>query len=144
MAGKLPVIIDTRNNNTVAEALKQKLPVLDKVDVATGMFEVGSFLQLEGLWQTVQNIRVLMGDETTRTTRSVIVKAMLAASNASIEVAKEKDDSLIGLDAVCQAIIVGKIAMRVYDRARFHAKAYRTHAGFHGCGAFPFGAARCV
>ncbi len=48
---KIPVIIDNREKNTVLEALNALLPGLEKLDIATGVFEVGSFLLLEELWQ---------------------------------------------------------------------------------------------
>ena len=64
MAKKLPVIIDNRNQNTVLQALQKLLPNLQKMDIATGVFEVGSLLLLEGLWQNLDKLRVLMGDET--------------------------------------------------------------------------------
>jgi len=51
MPEKLPVIIDNRGDNTVVRALQRLLPNLQRMDVATGVFEVGSFLLLEGLWQ---------------------------------------------------------------------------------------------
>ena len=51
MAEKLPVIIDNRGDNRVLGALQRLLPNLQRMDVATGVFEVGSFLLLEGLWQ---------------------------------------------------------------------------------------------
>jgi len=39
MADKLPVIIDNRGENTVLHALQRLLPNLQKMDVATGVFE---------------------------------------------------------------------------------------------------------
>ena len=44
MAKKLPVIIDNRSGNTVLQALQQLLPNLQKMDIATGVFEVGSLI----------------------------------------------------------------------------------------------------
>jgi len=41
MAEKLPVILDNRNDNTVLNALQKLLPSLQKIDIATGIFEVG-------------------------------------------------------------------------------------------------------
>lgn len=78
---KLPVIIDNRDKNTVLNALQRILPNLKKMDVATGVFEIGSFLQLEPFWQTPEQIRILMGNETTRTTKKVIIEALLKTSN---------------------------------------------------------------
>lgn len=94
MAEKLPVIIDNRGENKVLNAFKRLLPNLQRMDIATGVFEVGSFLLLEGLWQDLERIRILMGDETTRRTKREIVKALLQASNDSIEREKEHDNAL--------------------------------------------------
>ena len=124
MAEKLPVIIDNRGDNTVLRALQRLLPSLQKMDVATGVFEVGSLLLLEGLWQDLDRIRVLMGDETTKTTKKVIVEALLKTSNDSIEREKERDDALTGLPAVRDAIAKKNILLRTYSKAKFHAKSY--------------------
>ncbi|MHC4499096.1 MAG: phospholipase D-like domain-containing protein [Planctomycetota bacterium] len=61
MATKIPVIIDNRGNNTMLHALRRLLPNLQGMDIATGVFEVGSFLLLERYWQTPDMIRVLNG-----------------------------------------------------------------------------------
>ncbi|GAG78586.1 unnamed protein product, partial [marine sediment metagenome] len=68
MAKKLPVIIDNRGDNKVLRALQKLLPNLEKMDIATGVFEIGSFLLLEDFWQNLDKIRILMGDETTKRT----------------------------------------------------------------------------
>ena len=83
MAEKLPVIIDNRGDNTVVNALRRLLPNLQKMDVATGVFEVGAFLLLEDLWRSLSGIRTLMGDETTRWTRHEIVRRLREASHNS-------------------------------------------------------------
>ncbi|HUU20740.1 MAG TPA: SNF2-related protein [Sedimentisphaerales bacterium] len=124
MAEKLPVIIDNRGENKVLRALQKLLPHLQKMDIATGVFEIGSFLLLEGLWQELDKIRILMGDETTRRTKREIVQALLDVSNESIEREKERDDALTGLAAVRQAIGDKQIALRTYSKAKFHAKSY--------------------
>lgn len=128
---KLPVIIDNRNKNTVSDALKRILPNLNKMDVATGFFEIGSFLQLEPSWQVPDKIRILMGDETTRTTKKEIVKAIIQQSDNSIETEKEIDDSLTGLGAVREAIIAKKILLKVYTKSKFHAKSYLMESKDH-------------
>jgi len=124
MAEKLSVIIDNRADNTVLRALQRLLPNLQQMDVATGVFEVGSFLLLEGLWQDLDRIRILMGHETTKTTKKVIVEALLKTSNDSIEREKERDDALTGLPAVRDAIAKKNILLRTYSKAKFHAKSY--------------------
>jgi len=124
MAEKLPVILDNRNNNTVLIALQKLVPSLQKLDVATGVFEVGSLLQLEGLWQQVPKIRIMMGNETTKTTQKVIVEALLDKSDESIENEKERDDALTGLPAVRDAIMNSQISLKTFSKAKFHAKMY--------------------
>jgi superfamily II DNA/RNA helicase len=124
MADKIPVIVDNRGDNTVLQALQKLAPNLQKMDIATGVFEIGSFLLLEGFWQHLDKIRMLMGDETTKRTKREILKALLEKSNDSIEREKERDDALTGLPAVRQAITDKLIALRVYSKAKFHAKSY--------------------
>jgi len=55
MAKKLPIIIDNRNDNTLLRAFQKLLPNLEKMDIATGIFEIGSFLIPEGFWQNLNN-----------------------------------------------------------------------------------------
>ena len=124
MAEKLPVIIDNRGDNKVLHALQRLLPNLQRMDIATGVFEIGSFLLLEGLWQDLERIRILMGDETTRRTKREIIQALLQISNDSIEREKERDDALTGLAAVREAIAAKQIEMKIYSKAKFHAKSY--------------------
>jgi len=124
MAEKLPVIIDNRGENRVLNALKRLLPNLQSMDVATGVFEIGSFLLLEELWQDLERIRILMGDETTRRTKREIVQALLKVSADSIEREKERDDALTGLAAVREALVNKQIMLKTYSKAKFHAKSY--------------------
>jgi superfamily II DNA or RNA helicase len=124
MAEKLPTIIDNRGDNTLLHALQRLLPGVQGLDITTGLFEIGSFLLLEQLWQGLDKIRILMGDETTRRTKKEIVESLRKKSDASIEGEKERNDALTGLAAVCEAIASGRIMLRVYLKARFHAKSY--------------------
>jgi superfamily II DNA or RNA helicase len=124
MTNKLPTIIDNRDDNTALEALKKLLPETRVLDIASGFFEIGSLLALDGLWQPLQQVRILMGDEMTRRTKNDLVAAVTAKANESLEEAKEFDDSLTGLPAIRQALETGKIQAKVYSLAKFHAKTY--------------------
>ena len=42
-------------------------------DIATGYFEIGALLTLDGKWQGLGKIRILMGAETTHRTRKAIL-----------------------------------------------------------------------
>src|SRR5687767_7576380 len=101
------------------------------LDVATGYFEIGALLALNDQWQKVDQIRILMGDECSMRTRATFEKGLskiVAALDESIEEAKEKNDFLMGVHAIVDAIRAGKIQCRVYRKEKFHAKAYITHA----------------
>jgi superfamily II DNA or RNA helicase len=101
------------------------------IDIATGNFEIGSLLALDGQWQKVDGLRVLMGDEVTLRTRMMFEKSLsdrVRRLDDSLEAEKEKDDFLDALPPVVAAIRSGKIKFRVYRQAKFHAKAYITHA----------------
>ncbi len=123
MDAKLPTIIDNKEPNTVLESLKKLLPESKRLDVATGFFEIGSLLSLDGFWNALEGMRIIMGDETQRRTRKELVENIKRESDESIEQSKERDDSLKGLFAVRQALQQGTISPKVYTRAKFHAKA---------------------
>ncbi len=73
-----------------------------------------------------------MGDEVTPRTRKLLLVTLVPKIaeklDDSIETEKDKNDFLVGVPAVEQAIRDGKIELRVYARDKFHAKAYITHA----------------
>lgn len=129
MTDKLPTILDNRGTSTVLDAFRRLLPRASRWDVATGYFEIGSLLALDGLWQSLEQMRVLLGDEVTRRTRQELLKSLRAQSDQSIEEAKERDDSLTGLAALRQSLADGHIQARVYTRAKFHAKGHLMEGG---------------
>src|SRR3972149_6741725 len=63
-------------------------------DIATGYFEIGALLALDGKWQSLDKIRILMGAETTLKTRKALLEAVRArtveALDGSIEAVKDK------------------------------------------------------
>ena len=102
-----------------------------KFDIATGNFEIGSLLALDGKWQTLEKIRILMGDEVSKKTKKAILAGIENAKqilDKSIEKEKEKNDFLTGVPAIVEAIKKNQIECRVYAKDKFHAKAYITHA----------------
>ena len=124
MSVKLPTIIDNRNDNTMLAALQLLLNQTKKLEIATGTFEIGSMLSLEGNWQVSDKIRVVMGDETSRRTKQELVEALNHVSNESIEDAKERDDNLTGLEAIRKALKSKTMGVRVYSKSRFHPKCF--------------------
>lgn len=95
------------------------------IDIASGHFEIGAFLALDGAWQKVDKIRLLIGGETSRATADAIA----AALDASITVERQAGDPfLTGVEAVVDGVRSNKIEIRVYKSKKFHAKAYITHS----------------
>ena len=125
---QIPTLIDNVGGNTLQKVLETLLVKSINLDIATGTFEIGAFLSLGKTWQHLDGIRLLMGDETTRRTKEHLIAALQKATDDNIESEKEKDDTLHGLAAVRDAIRTGKITVRVYDKAKFHAKLNLMHA----------------
>jgi SNF2 family DNA or RNA helicase len=101
-------------------------------DIATGYFEIGALLALDGKWQKLDKIRILMGDEVTQRTRAALLTGVrdraLKQLDTSIEQQKQTNDFLTGVPGIVEAIRSGKIECRVYNKKKFHAKAYITHS----------------
>jgi len=49
--------------------LEEWAGIAKSFDIATGYFEIGSLLALDGKWQHLEKLRILMGAETTHRTR---------------------------------------------------------------------------
>ena len=77
-------------------------------DIATGYFEINALLALDGKWQPLEKIRILMGSEMTHRTRKAILEAVRAraveALDSGIEADKEADPFLIGVPAILEAL----------------------------------------
>ena len=101
-------------------------------DIATGYFEIGALLALDGKWQPLKKIRILMGAETTHRTRKALLEAVRTRAvqilDDSIVADKDANPFLHGVPAILEALRSGQIECRVYDRDKFHAKVYITHA----------------
>jgi superfamily II DNA or RNA helicase len=121
---RFKTIIDNREGNTLLDMLINLLPQAVSLDIATGYFEIGSFLALQGSWHGLKNLRIILGDETSKRTRRELVESAQRQCNKSIELEKERDDTLKGLDAIRSALDNKKIRLKVYPKAKFHAKAY--------------------
>jgi superfamily II DNA or RNA helicase len=108
-------------------------------DIATGYFEIGSLLALDGKWQPLEKIRLLMGADTTHRTRKALLEAVWRRAtdrlDGSLEDEKKGNPFLRGVPAIREALESGQIECRVYDKAKFHAKAYITHAKLEVVGA---------
>jgi hypothetical protein len=124
-------IVDNSDDEWVLRYLRDWADHASALDVATAHFEIGSLLALDGQWQKIDGLRVLMGDEVAKRTKALFQKALserIARLDLSLESEKEENDFLDGVPAIVEAIRAGKIQFRIYRKAKFHAKAYITHA----------------
>lgn len=123
----------------VAQYLREWTDYARQFDIATGYFEIGSLLALDGQWQKLDHIRILMGDEVSYRTKRAFAEGLQKATqrlDASLESEKVQNDFLVGVPAIVEAIRSGKIECRVYRRDKFHAKCYLTHGRSAVIGSF--------
>ena len=125
-------IVDNSDEDwKVLSYLAEWSEISSKFDIATGYFEISALLALDGKWQKLDQIRILMGDEVTKRTHRALAEGLARVGqllNDSMEREKQKNDFLTGVDQIVQAIASGKIQCRVYTKKKFHAKAYITHS----------------
>src|SRR2546423_10625496 len=79
--GDLFIVDNSISGWTGLRYLEEWCELARSFDIATGYFEIGSFLGLDGKWQKLEKIRILMGAETTARTK----KAMLHRGKARAE-----------------------------------------------------------
>jgi superfamily II DNA or RNA helicase len=129
--GELFIVDNSDESWKGLKYLQDWTEIASAFDIATGYFEIGALLALDGQWQKLGKIRILMGNEVSARTRQAILDALkkeiITHLDASIESEKEKNDFLIGVAAIVQALRAGKIECRAYAKKKFHAKAYITH-----------------
>ena len=130
--GDLFIVDNSVSGWTALRYLREWTELSKSFDIATGYFEIGSLLDLDGGWQKLAKIRILMGDETSQRTRKALLEAVAARAagrlDQSLEAAKDRNPFLNGVPAIVEALKSGQIECRVYDKNKFHAKTYITHA----------------
>ncbi len=132
-SGKDLFIVDNSVSGwTGLRYLEEWTQIANAIDIATGYFEIGSLLALDGKWQQLAKIRILMGAEMTNRTRKLLLEAVKSRAvgvlDESLEAEKRENPFLDGVPAILDALKSKQIDCRVYDRDKFHAKAYITHA----------------
>ena len=125
-------IVDNSDEDwKVLRYLRDWCEISNSIDIATAYFEIGSLLALDGEWQKVGSIRILMGDEISRRSKNAFAAGLAQVRQRldnSLESEKEKNAFLSGVAGIVDAIRSGRIMCRVYRKDKFHAKAYITHA----------------
>jgi superfamily II DNA or RNA helicase len=136
--GPLFIVDNGASGRNGLDYLREWSELASSIDIATGFFEIGSLLDLDGHWQKFDRIRILMGDEISRRTKKALLVAVKQRAeerlDESIEDDKERDPFLTGVDAIVAALASRQIECRVYNKDKFHAKAYITHGRFEVIG----------
>lgn len=126
------LIVDNSDDNWKALRYLEGWAEISKAfDIASAYFEIGALLALDGKWQELEKLRILMGEEVTLRTKRAFAEALSKKETIlddSLENEKEANDFLSGVPAIVEAIKSGQIECRVYRKDKFHAKAYITHA----------------
>lgn len=126
----LYIVDNSNDDSSVKSYLSEWCTVSKQMDIATGYFEVSGLLALGEEWQKLDKIRIILGNEMTKRTKGIIeevAQAMIDRFRSSVEKEQEKNEFLIGVPAIIEAMKTGKIECRVYDSHKFHAKAYITY-----------------
>jgi hypothetical protein len=126
----LYIVDNSTPEHSVRKYLNEWCVISRQMDIATGYFEIGGLLELDGKWQNLEKIRIILGSEVTKRTRDVIEETknyFLKGLDKSIEDEKDKNEFLSGLPAVLDALKTRKIECKVYDKNKFHAKAFITY-----------------
>ena len=63
-------------NWKVENYLREWASISNQFDIATGYFEIGALLAMEGDWQKLNKIRILMGDEVSKRTKQAFEKGL--------------------------------------------------------------------
>ncbi len=126
----LYVVDNSSEDQSVKQYLTEWCSVSKQMDIATGYLEIGGLLDLDQNWQKLEKIRIILGNEMTKRTKDVIdqvVNSLLSRLNDSVDVEQEHNEFLIGVPAIVDAMKSRKIECRVFDKNKFHAKAYITY-----------------
>lgn len=130
--GDLFIVDNSISGWTGLRYLEEWCGIAESFDICTGFFEIGSLIALDGHWQGLKKIRILMGGEVTHSTRRALLEAVTERAKSvldgSLEATKEDNPFLTGVRAVADGLRTGQIECKVYDKEKFHAKAYITHA----------------
>lgn len=125
------IVDNSQGNQNGIEYLREWCQIASSFDVATGYFDIGALTALEGEWQKLEGMRILMGDEVTPRTgkalREAVRKRIEDALDKDLEAVREPNPFLIGVPAIVEAIRNNQIKCRIYSKDKFHAKTYITH-----------------
>jgi len=82
--GGLFVVDNSDKEWKVLRYLQDWADIANRFDIATGMFEIGGLLGLDGKWQQLEKVRILMGGEVTARTRRALLGGLTAAVSRTL------------------------------------------------------------
>jgi hypothetical protein len=93
--GDLFIVDNSDQDWKVRRYLHDWADLAHSFDIATGYFEIGALLALDGQWQKLDKIRILMGDEVSkRTKKALIARAIKTGSQVAFD---SRVDELVAL-----------------------------------------------
>ena len=111
--GRLFIVDNSVSGWTGLGYLQAWCEIARSFDIATGYFEIGALLELDGKWQGLDNLRILMGAETTHRTWDALLAAVRTRLrdrlDASLEEVKRPNPFLRNVPAILDALRAGKI-----------------------------------
>ena len=110
--GDLFIVDNSDTDWKVRSYLSDWCELSSAIDIATGYFEISALLGLQEKWQTVDHIRILMGDEVSSRTKRAFARGLERIQGQleqSLEGEKVRNDFLEGVPAIVEAIRSGKI-----------------------------------
>ena len=117
---KSPVFIvdnrDEADTDKVSGYLADWCEISSQFDIATGYFGIGALTNLDGEWQKLDKLRILIGDEVDKPTYESLLKGVRERLEVAFdnEKAKRGNDFLSGVPAIIEAIKERKIECKVY------------------------------
>src|SRR5665213_376603 len=72
--GDLFIVDNSVEGWTGIRYLQEWCDLAKSFDIATGFFEIGSLLALDGKWQGLEKVRILMGGDVTSSTRKALLE----------------------------------------------------------------------
>lgn len=73
IGGAVFIVDNSDSEWKVLRYLQDWCDLSQSIDIASGYFEIGSLLALDGHWQKLDKIRILMGDEVSKRTQKAIL-----------------------------------------------------------------------
>src|SRR5262245_62728190 len=88
---ELFIVDNSASGWTGLRYLEEWTTIAKAFDIATGYFEIGALLALEGKWQVLEKIRILMGAEMTAPTRKSLLEVVRARAVQILDASIDAD-----------------------------------------------------